>query len=186
MRIPITKPYFDKKEEKEVISVLRSGWVTQGPKVIQFEDLVAKFTSAKHAVATTSATSGLFLSLKLLGIGTGDEIIVPSFTFIATANVIIHAGARPVFVDIDRGTYNIDPGSIESAITKKTKAILPVDQVGLACDFAAIFTIAKKHKLHIIDDAACALGSIYKGKKVNIFKTVSRDFGFINNFIYAV
>jgi dTDP-4-amino-4,6-dideoxygalactose transaminase len=173
MKIPITKPVFDKKEEEAIIEVIRSGWVTQGTKVAQFEELVAKYTGSKYAVATTSATTSLFLSLYILGIGRGDEVIVPSFSFIATANVIVHVGAKPVFADIDPKTYNIDPNKIEKKVNSRTKAILPVDQVGLPCDLQEIHKIAKKHKLHVIEDAACALGSVYKGKMVGAVSELS-------------
>lgn len=171
--IPLQKPYFDKKEEKALAQVLRSGWVTQGPKVEEFEEAVKNYIGAKYAIATTSATTALFLSLHALGIGEGDEVIVPSFSFIATANVVVHSGATPVFADIDSKTYNIDPDKIEEKITKKTKAIIPVDQVGLPCDLDKIFKIAKKYKLHVIEDAACALGSVYKGKKIGSFGEVA-------------
>lgn len=167
--IPLQKPYFDKKEEETVVQVLRSGWVTQGPKVEEFEEALKKYTGAQYAIATTSATTALFLCLHALGIGKGDEVIVPSFSFIATANVVVHVGAKPVFVDIDPNTYNIDPREIEKKITKKTKAIIPVDQVGLPCDLDKILIIAKKYKLHVIEDAACALGSIYKGRRIGGF-----------------
>ena len=166
MKIPLTKPYFDKKEEKMILEVVRSGWVTQGPKVAQFEEMVAKYTGAKYGVATTSATTALFLSLYMLGIGPGDEVIVPSLTFIATPNVVVHVGAKPVFVDVDPKTYNLDLNLVEKAITKKTKAIIPVDQVGLSCDWDEIKKIAKKYKLYVIEDAACATGSKYKGKRI--------------------
>lgn len=166
MKIPITKPLFDKSEERAVINVLRSGWVTQGPKVAEFEEAFCKFTGAKYSVAVTSATTALFLSLYALGIGPGDEVIVPSLSYIATANVVIHVGAKVVFVDIDSDTFNIDPKKIEQAITKKTKAIIPVHQIGLPFNKDEIYALAKKHKLHIIEDAACALGSQYKGKKI--------------------
>lgn len=166
MKIPITKPFFDDAEQQSVIQTLRSGWVTQGPKVAEFEESINKFLGTKYAVATTSATTALFLSLYLLEIGPGDEVLVPSFSFIATANVVVHVGAKPVFVDIDPKTYNIDPQKIEKAINKKTKAIIPVDQVGLPCDLDKILAIAKKHNLYVIEDAACALGSIYKGRKI--------------------
>lgn len=165
-KIPITIPYFDKNEERAVVDVLRSGWVTQGPRVAEFEEAVEKFTGTKYAVATTSATTSLFLALYLLGVGQGDEVIVPSFSFIATANVIRHTGATPVFVDIDPNTYNIDPNLIESKITKNTKAIIPVDQLGLPCEIDAINRIAKKHNLFVVQDAACSLGSKYKGKSI--------------------
>lgn len=166
MKIPLQKPFFDKKEEIAVTQVLRSGWVTQGPKVEEFEQSICQYTGSKYAIAVTSCTTGLFLCLKMLGIGKGDEVIVPSFSFIATANVVVHAGATPVFVDIDPQTYNIDPKKIEGVVTSKTKAIIPVDQVGLPCDLDEIKKIAKKYKLEVIQDAACALGSIYKGQKV--------------------
>lgn len=166
MKIPLAKPFLDKAEEKAVIKVIRSGWITQGPKVIEMEEQFKALTGAKYAIATSSATTALFLALYLLDIGPGDEVIVPSFTFIATANVIVQTGAKPVFVDIDSKTYDIDPSKIEKKITKRTKAIMPVDQVGLPCDMDAIRKIAKKHKLFIVEDSACAIGSQYKGKSV--------------------
>lgn len=167
--IPLQTPYFDEKEEKAVVGVLRSGWVTQGPKVEEFEEALKKYTGAQYAVATTSATTALFLCLHALGIGKGDEVIVPSFSFIATTNVVMQAGAKPVFADIDPKTYNIDPKEIEKKITKKTKAIIPVDQVGLPCDLDEILKIAKKYRLHVIEDAACALGSVYKERYIGSF-----------------
>lgn len=173
MNIPITKPFFDKNEEKAVLNVVKSGWVTQGPKVLEFEELVAKYVGAQYGVATTSATTSLFLSLYMLGIGPGDEVIVPSLTFIATPNVVVHVGAKPVFVDIDPKTYNINPDLIEKAITKKTKAIIPVDQVGLSCDWEKIKKIIKRYKLHIIEDAACATGSKYKGKRIGSLNNIT-------------
>lgn len=169
MKIPLQKPLFDDSEEKAVVQVLRSGWVAQGPKVAEFEELVKKFVGAKYAITTTSATTALFLSLHALGIERGDEVLVPSLSFIATANVVVHVGAVPVFVDILPETYNIDPGKIEQAITKRTRAIIPVDQVGLPCDLDRIYEIAKRHKLHVIEDAACALGSKYKRKMIGSF-----------------
>ena len=166
MKIPLTKPYFDKEEEKAVVSVLRSGWVAQGPKVSELENLIAEYTDAKYAVATSSATTSLYLSLYIMGVGPGDEVILPSHTFIATANTVVQVGAKPVFVDIDLATYNIDPAKIEEKITRKTKAIMPVDQVGLPVDLDKIHSIAKKHKLLVLEDAACGLGSKYTGKMV--------------------
>ncbi|KKQ34492.1 MAG: DegT/DnrJ/EryC1/StrS aminotransferase [Microgenomates group bacterium GW2011_GWA2_37_6] len=172
MKIPLTIPSFDKEEETAVAKVLRSGWVTQGPKVAEFEEEIAAYTGAKYAVATTSATTSLFLSLYMLGIGEGDEVILPSFTFIATANVVASLKAKPVFVDIDPKTYNIDPRQIEKAITKKTKAIMPVDQVGLPADLKSIVAIAKKHKLYVVEDAACGFASIYDGYQIGSYPGV--------------
>lgn len=179
MNIPLTKPFFDKNEEKAIANVLKSGWVTQGPKVAEFEDRIAGYCRAKYAIATTSATTALFLSLYALGIGKGDEVIVPSFTFIATANVVLHAGAKPIFVDIDPKTYNIDPEKIEAAITPRTRAIIPADQVGLPCNLDRIVKIARKYNLFIIEDGACSLGSVFKGKKIGSYpgvKTVCFSF----------
>ncbi|MFH1827135.1 MAG: DegT/DnrJ/EryC1/StrS family aminotransferase [bacterium] len=169
MKVPLQKIYFDTKEEKALINTLRSGWVTQGPKVAEFEKLVGDFVGAKYAIATSSATTALSLSLYALGIGPGDEVIVPSLSFIATANSILHVGAKPVFVDIDPKTYNIDPKKIEVLITNKTEAIIPVDQVGLPTDLEQVLKVARKHKLYVVEDAACALGSSYKGRKVGSF-----------------
>lgn len=166
--IPITKPYFDSAEEKEVNKVIRSGWVLQGPKVAQFEKLIADYVSAKYAIATTSCTTALFLALQVWGIGAGDEVIVPSFSFIASANVIAHSGAKVVFADIDPKTYNIDPKDVERKITSRTRAIIAVDQVGLPADLEKIKEIAKKHNLYVLEDAACALGSEINGKRVGV------------------
>lgn len=173
LNIPISKPYFGVTEEKEVARVIRSGWVMQGSKVAQFEKLVADYTGVKYGVATTSATTALFLALQVLGIGSGDEVIVPSFSFIASANVIVHAGAKVIFADIDPETYNIDPADIEAKITPKTKAIITVDQIGLPCDIEKIRKIAKKHNIYVLDDAACALGSEISGKKVGGFADIT-------------
>ncbi len=164
--IPIQKPLFDDEEKKAVNEVLASGWVTQGPKVAEFEEVVASYIGTKYAIATTSATTALFMALKLFDVGPGDEVIVPSFTFIATVNVIVHAGATPIFVDIDPLTYNLDPKEIERKITKKTKVIMPVDQIGMPCDMDQINEIAKEHKLIVVEDAAPAIGSEYNGEKV--------------------
>ena len=166
VKISVSKPHFDSAEEKSVNETLRSGWVTQGPKVLAMEEQLKTLTGAKFAVATSSATTALSLALYVLDIGPGDEVIVPSYTFIATANVVVHIGAKPVFVDIDPKTYNINPAKIIEKITKKTKAIIAVDQVGLPCDMKKILQLAKKHKLFIIEDAACAIGSRYHGKSV--------------------
>lgn len=167
--IPITKPYFNNKEIEAVKTVIKSGWVVQGPKVKEFEKKIARFTGAKYVLATSSCTTALHSSLVALGIGPGDEVIVPAFTFAASANVVEHQRARPVFVDINPKTFNIDPLKIEKVITEKTKAIMPVHLFGLSADMGRIMKIAKKHKLFVIEDAACALGTKYRDKHVGTF-----------------
>jgi perosamine synthetase len=166
LKIPITKPLFGEDEERAVVEVLRSGWVVQGPKVAAFERLVADYVGAQEAIATSSCTTALHLALVLLGIGPGDEVIVPSFTFIATANVVCYTGATPVFVDIDPQTYTLDPNRVEAAITPRTKAIMPVHQIGLAADMDRLNAVAHQHGLAVLEDAAPALGAMYKGKRV--------------------
>lgn len=165
-RIPVAKPSFDVEEERLACEVIRSGWVTQGPKVVEFEKIVAGYVGARESVAVTSATVALSLSLHALGIGAGDEVIVPSLSFIATANAVIHAGATPVFVDIDPATLNIDPDLIGAAVTDRTRAVMPVDQLGIPCDMDRVNEIAARHGLRVIEDAACAIGSRYKGQRV--------------------
>lgn len=169
MKISIAKPYFTKDEIKEVEKVLKSGWVVQGPKVKEFEEMFAKFVGVKYAIAVSSCTAALHLSLIALEINQKDEVIVPAFTFIATANVVESQRAKPVFVDIDPKTFNIDVSKIEKAITKKTKAIIPVHLFGLSANMSEIKKIAKKYNLYVIEDAACGMGSIYKGKHVGTF-----------------
>jgi dTDP-4-amino-4,6-dideoxygalactose transaminase len=164
--IPITKPYFGEEEKQLVSKVINSGWVSQGPKVAEFEERFAEYVGAKYAVATTSCTTALHAALSVSGVGRGDEVIVPSLSFIATANVVVHCGATPVFVDIDPETCNIDAIKIEEAITEKTKAIMPVHQMGLPADLDPIKKIADKYNLIVIEDAACAIGSEYKGKRI--------------------
>jgi perosamine synthetase len=166
MQIPVTKPFIGEEEERAVLDVLRSGWLVQGPKVAEFERIVADYVGTKHAVATSSCTTSLHLALSLHKIGPGDEVIVPSFSFIASANAILYQGAKPVFVDIDRRTYNLDPNLIAAAITPRTKAILPVHQIGLAADMDSINAIAIRHSLTVIEDAAPTIGATYKGKRV--------------------
>lgn len=164
--IPITKPTFGDSEEKMVLESIRSGWVSMGPKVKEFEGKAAKYVNSKYAVAASSCTTALHLALVLKGAGEGDEVIVPSYSFIASANCIVYTRAKPVFVDIDPNTYNIDPSKIRSVISKKTKGILAVHQVGLSADMDEIHKIAKENNLWVIEDAACALGAEYKGKKI--------------------
>lgn len=164
MYIPIIKPYFTEAEEQAVIDTLRSGWIVQGAKVSEFEQQIASFVGIKYAVATSSCTTALHLALLLSNVGPGDEVIVPSLSFIATANSVLYAGATPIFADIDERTYNIDPLDVAKKITKKTKAIIAVHQIGLCADIDRIKDVAEGTVPIIIEDAACALGATYKGK----------------------
>ncbi|OGK24581.1 aminotransferase DegT [Candidatus Roizmanbacteria bacterium RIFCSPHIGHO2_02_FULL_37_9b] len=164
--IPITKPYFSAEDAKAVSNTVLSGWVTQGPRVKEFEEKFAAYIGSKYAVAVSSCTTALHLALIVCGIKAGDEVICPSLSFIATANVIRYVGAKPVFADVDRSTYNLDPQSAENVISKKTKAILLVHQLGMPADIDAFKSLSKKFNLKLIEDAACAIGSIYHGKKI--------------------
>jgi perosamine synthetase len=159
-------PSFDEREEQRVIEALRSGWVAQGPGVAEFERQVAERVGAAEGIATSSCTTSLFLALHTLGIGAGDEVIVPSLSFIASANAIVHCGAEAVFVDIEPRTYNLDPNEVEAAIGERTRAILAVHQVGLPADLDALEAIAKRHSLPLIEDAACAIGSRHRGRPI--------------------
>ena len=170
MNIPFAPPYITEDEINAAIEVLRSGWLSMGYKTLEFENKFAEYIGSKHAVATNSCTSALFLSLKVLGIKKGDEVITTPFTFAATANVIVHCGAKPVFVDIEEETYNINADKIEEKITDKTKAIIVVHYGGQPADMKKIMKIAREYDLKVIEDAAHAVGSEYeKGKKVGSF-----------------
>jgi UDP-4-amino-4,6-dideoxy-N-acetyl-beta-L-altrosamine transaminase len=166
--LPYSQPLIGGEEINEVVDTLKLGWLSTGPKTIEFEELIAKYTGARCAVAVNSCTAALHLSLIALGIGEGDEVITTPFTFAATGNVIIHVGAKPVFVDIKRDTYNIDPEKIEEALTPQTKAIMPVHYAGQPCDMEAIMEIAQKHHLYVIEDAAHAIGAEYRGRKLGV------------------
>ena len=168
-RIPITKPLFDIEEEKAVLDPIRSGWVVQGPKVAEFEKRVAAHAGVAHGIATTSCTTSLHLALIAANVGPGDEVIMPSFTWVSTANMVEYVGAKPVFCDIDIDTFNIDPKQIESLITPRTKAILAVHLFGLCADMYPILEIAETHKLEVIEDAACAIDAWYDGKHAGSF-----------------
>jgi dTDP-4-amino-4,6-dideoxygalactose transaminase len=166
IKIPIASPIIGDEEIEEVVKVLKSGFIAQGPKVAEFEKKFAKFVNSEYAVATSSGTTALHTSLLSCKIGKGDEVITTPFSFAATGNSILYTGARPVFVDINPETFNIDFNNIEEAITDKTKAILPVHLYGQVADMDEISKIAKKHDLFVIEDAAQAHGAIYKDKKV--------------------
>lgn len=169
MKIPIARTNLTKAEVNSVVETLESGWLVQGTKVSEFEKKWSNFTGAKHSIAVTSCTSGLHLSLVALGIQPGDEVIVPAFTWISTANVVENLGGTVVFCDIDLDTFNIDTTKIEAMITTKTKAIIPVHLFGLAADMNEINAIAKRHKLRVVEDAACGFGAHYQGQHVGSF-----------------
>jgi perosamine synthetase len=160
--IPVARPYIGAEEEQAVVEVLRSGWVTQGPRVVEFESRFSQYIGCEHSVAVSSCTTALQLGLLVLGVGPGDEVICPSLSFIATANSIVYTGATPVFCDIDPATYTIDPARMEEAITPRTKAILLVHQIGLPAAMNEILAVAARHNLPVVEDAACAIGSEYE------------------------
>ena len=164
--VPLHRPYFDKKEEKEVLDTLRSGWLTTARKTSQFEDEFARYVGSKYAVALNSCTAALHLSLICAGIKPDDEVIVSPFTFAATVNTIIHTGAKPVFVDIEPDTLNIDHTKIKLKISGNTRAIIAVHYGGNACRLDEIFEIARLNKLEVIEDAAHAVAAEYKGRKI--------------------
>ncbi len=162
--IPLTRPYFDSEESTQIQEALSSGWVSQGPKVQEFEAGIANYLGIKHAIAVTNCTSALHLSLLAIGIKQDDEVLVADFTFPATGHAVLYCGARPVFIDIDPGTYNIDHSSIEAKINSKTRAIIPVHTFGQPADMDAIMDIANRYDLKVVEDAACALGAKNKDR----------------------
>ena len=180
MQIYLSRPDITEQEIEALCDVLRGPNLSLGPKLGQFEQAFAQYIGTKRAVAVNSGTSGLFLCMLALGIQPGDEVITTPFTFIASATSIMMAGAKPVFVDIDPVSLNIDPAKIESAITEKTKAILPVEIFGNPAGFDKICSIAQKHNLPVIEDSCEALGSALNGKKVGTFGKMS-VFGFYPN-----
>lgn len=167
--IPISKPYIGETEKQAVMAVLESGMLAQGPRTAELEEKFAAVCRTKYAVATSSGTTALHVALLAHGIGPGDEVITTPFTFIASINSILFTGARPVFVDIDEETFNIDPALIETAVTPQTKAIMPVHLYGYPCDMAAISRIAARHNLVIIEDAAQAIGATFQGQPAGSF-----------------
>jgi len=164
--IPIAKPYLTEEDAQAAYDTIMTGWITQGPKVQEFEEKFAIYTGAKYAVAVSNCTTALHLSMIVSGIGPGDEVICPSMSYIATANAIKYVGAIPVFAEVQPSNYNLDPVDVEKRITDKTKAILLVHQIGMPADIDSFNKLCDKYKLKLIEDAACAAGSAYKGKKI--------------------
>ena len=165
-KVPITRPYIPDNTLSLVQQPLESGWLTQGPMVKAFQKSVGDLCGARYAQATSNCTTALFVTLAALGVGPGDEVITTPYSFPATANVIVHLGAKPVFVDIDLETFNIDPRKIEAAVSAATVGIMPVHQVGLPADLDLIKEVADRNGLWVMEDAACALGSKYKDRPI--------------------
>lgn len=165
MKIPVAKPYLTADEAQSAYDTILTNWVTQGPRVQEFEEKFAAYTGAKHAVAVSNCTTALHLAMIVAGIKAGDEVICPSMSYIATANAIMYVGAKPVFAEV-RDDFNIDPVHTASLITNKTKAILIVHQIGMPADIESFQALCKQHNLILIEDAACAAGSAYKGNKI--------------------
>lgn len=166
LRVPLTRPYFKGHEGALLADVIASGWITQGPKVAEFESAVAGYVGAGQAVAVANCTAALHLVLVASGIGPGDDVVCPSLSFIATANSISQAGARPVFADVEDDSANLDPAAVEAAISPSTRAIMVVHQLGYPADVDAFAELGRRHGLLVIEDAAPALGAMYKGRPV--------------------
>jgi perosamine synthetase len=166
MKVPIARTSLTQGEIESVLEPLRTGWLVQGPKVREFEEKWSSFTGAEHSIAVTSCTTALHLSLAALGLQPGDEVIVPAFTWIATANVVEHLGGKVVFCDIDLNTFNIDIEQLAKKVTSKTKAIIPVHLFGLAAEMNEINKVANQYGLWVVEDAACGFGSRYYGRHV--------------------
>ncbi len=164
--VPFYVPSTDRREEREVVEAIRSGWLTSGPKVKLFEQKVCEYTGAGHAVAVNSCTAAMHVALGAAGVGKGDEVITSPYTFAATGEAILYVGARPVFADIDPVTLNIDPEQVQRAITRVTRAIIPVHMAGLACAMDAILAMARRGKIRVIEDAAHAFGTSWNGRRV--------------------
>lgn len=167
--LPFTRPSISEEAIAEVVDCLRSGWITTGPRTARFEQMLKDYTGAPHAQTCISATAGLMMTLMALDLQEGDEVITTTLTFVATLNTIVQAGGTPVLVDIDPNTYNLDLDAVAAAITPRTRAIVPVHYAGLPVDLDALYDLAKKHDLRVIEDAAHAIGAEYKGRKIGSF-----------------
>jgi dTDP-4-amino-4,6-dideoxygalactose transaminase len=167
--LPFTRPTLDEETIQLVVEVLRSGWLATGPKVVALEAELSKYLGGRPIRTQTSATAGMEMALKACGIGAGDEVITPALSFVATANVIVRVGAKPVFVDVGLDSRNIDFDQVEAAITPRTRAIMPVHFGGLPVDMDRLYAIADQHKLRVIEDAAHAIGSAWHGRRIGSF-----------------
>ena len=167
--LPFSRPSISQEAIDEVVACLKSGWITTGPRVRQFEEDLKTYVGAPYALCLTSATAGLHLVLTALRLKPGEEVITTPMTFAATLNTIVLAGGRPVCVDVEPGTYNMDVARVEKAVTKRTRAIMPVHFAGLPVDLDPLYDIARKHNLRVIEDAAHAIGTEYKGKRIGSF-----------------
>jgi dTDP-4-amino-4,6-dideoxygalactose transaminase len=168
-KIPFTRPTLDEETIQGVVEVLRSGWVASGPNVVAFEAALSKYLGGRPVRTQTSATASMEMALLACGIGTGDEVITPAMSFVATANVIVRTGARPIFVDVGLDSRNIDLDRVEAAITPRTRAILPVHFSGLPVDMDRLYELAGRHRLRVVEDAAHAIGSAWRGKRIGSF-----------------
>lgn len=168
-RIPFTQPFIGEEEAAAAAEVVRSGWLSQGERVARFEEEFARYVGCKEAIAVANGTVALHLTMIVAGVGPGDEVIVPSFTFVSTSNAALFQDAVPVFADIDPDTYNISPEDIEAKITARTRAIIPVHYAGQVADMAPIMAIARKHNLIVVEDAAEAHGARYDGRHAGVF-----------------
>jgi perosamine synthetase len=162
--IPITKPLIGDEELRAVQLPLESGWVVQGPHVQQFEEKFSAYTSAKHSVATSSCTTALHIAVAALGLEPGDEVIVPGFTWVSTANVVEYMGAKPVFCDVDLETFNVDPDALAALVNDRTVGLLPVHLFGLSAELDPILDTARRHDLWVVEDCACSFGGWYRDK----------------------
>ena len=172
MNIPFHKPHITEDELESVCKTLKSGWLTMGPKTVEFENAFRAYIDSQFAISVNSATAALHLALNAVGVGNGDEVIIPTNTFIATAEAVVYSGAKPILCDVEENYHNIDINLIEQLITSRTKAIIPVHFAGNPCDMDKIKKIANHFNLKIIEDAAHALPSSYKNKKIGTLSEV--------------
>ncbi|HRR56836.1 MAG TPA: aminotransferase class I/II-fold pyridoxal phosphate-dependent enzyme, partial [Acidobacteriota bacterium] len=171
--LPYARQWIEEEDVEAVVAALRSPLLTTGPLVERFEEALAAYVGAHHAVAVNSGTSALYSVLACLGIGPGDDVIVPTLTFVATASAVLHTGARPVFADIDPDTLLVDPDDVAAKVTSKTRAVIAVDYAGQPCDYDRLRRLCERHRLALIADACHSLGASYRGRKVGVLADAS-------------